>query len=156
MSYKPKNMWIIDFEGLDRSGKTTTKVALAKRLNQFVLCYDRGTLSLEAYDMRYKRHNFTSQAEDYMIAYPFHMIAYHYCSKEDFEKRKEQTNHEDIDFELDTECFIKALENHKKHGALIVTLNTSELSTEECVDKILGIIQNYEKLYNIHKLGEKK
>lgn len=155
MNYVPKNMWIVDFEGLDRSGKSTTKVALAKRLNQYVLCYDRGTLSLEAYDKRYARNNFTFQAADYMIAYPFHLIAYHYCSKEDFEKRKEDTNHEEIDFEFDTECFLKALKDHKEHGALIITLNTSELSTEECVNKILEIMKKYEKLYNLHKIGGK-
>lgn len=155
--YKPKHQWIVDFEGLDRCGKTTTKVALAKRLNQDILCYDRGTVSLEAYAKRYNRNNYSTQIEEFYLSFPFHLIAYHYCDKETFEKRIKETHHEYVDYDFDTKCFNEALNHHKEKGAKIVYLNTSELSTEECVDKILEKIKFYEShIYGyIYLLTEK-
>ena len=152
--YKPKNKWIITFEGSsDCTGKTTLINEFNKVTNYSHLLRDRGTLSTRAYARKFGREieDDFQQIESFINSYPYHLLVYLTASKEDVKKRQSIKNdgYDANDYDIDKSLFDKCLATSKYKK--IIKLNSSEMTINEEIEKILDDIQFYELADDIKK-----
>ena len=152
--YKPKNKWIITFEGSsDCTGKTTLINEFNKVTNYSHLLRDRGTLSTRAYARKFGREieDDFQQIESFINSYPYHLLVYLTASKEDVKKRQSIKNdgYDATDYDIDKSLFDKCLATSKYKK--IIKLNSSEMTINEEIEKILDDIQFYELADDIKK-----
>lgn len=152
--YKPKNKWIITFEGSsDCTGKTTLINEFNKITNYSHLLRDRGTLSTRAYARKFGREieDDFQQIESFINSYPYHLLVYLTASKEDVKKRQSIKNdgYDANDYDIDKSLFDKCLVTSKYKK--VIKLNSSEMTINEEIEKILNDIQFYELADDIKK-----
>lgn len=152
--YKPKNKWIITFEGSsDCTGKTTLINEFNKVTNYSHLLRDRGTLSTRAYARKFGREieDDFQQIESFINSYPYHLLVYLTASKEDVKKRQSIKNdgYDANDYDIDKSLFDKCLATSKYKK--IIKLNSSEMTINEEIENILDDIQFYELADDIKK-----
>ena len=152
--YKPKNKWIITFEGSsDCTGKTTLINEFNKVTNYSHLLRDRGTLSTRAYARKFGREieDDFQQIENFINSYPYHLLVYLTASKEDVKKRQSIKNdgYDANDYDIDKSLFDKCLATSKYKK--VIKLNSSEMTINEEIEKILDDIQFYELADDIKK-----
>ena len=152
--YKPKNQWIISFEGSsDCTGKTTLINAFNKATNYNHLLDDRRTLSTRAYSIKFNRteNGDFKDIEKHLASYPYHLLVYLTASKEDVVKRQSVKNdgYDANDYDLDKTLFDRCLSSsqYKK----VIKLNSSEMTVDEEVEAILDDIKFYELADDIKK-----
>ena len=110
--YKPKNKWIITFEGSsDCTGKTTLINEFNKVTNYSHLLRDRGTLSTRAYARKFGREieDDFQLIESFINSYPYHLLVYLTASKEDVKKRQSIKNdgYDANDYDIDKSKLVK-------------------------------------------------
>ncbi len=134
MSKTTKKQYMVFFEGVDNSGKTSIKEAFGKLCNQHHLLLDRGTISLKAYDKRYGRNIYSNELENELSDKENVIIVYCFADIEDLEYRCMKTGHEPVDYKKDISFFGWALDNssYKK----VLYLNTSLVSISDCAKTI--------------------
>lgn len=155
--YKPKNKWIITFEGSsDCTGKTTLINEFNKITNFSHLLRDRGTLSTRAYARKFNREigDDFSQIETFINSYPYHLLVYLTASKEDVAKRQALKNdgYDANDYDIDKTLFDRCLASSKYKK--IIKLNSSEMSVSEEIEEILNDIKYYELIDDIKKAAK--
>lgn len=155
--YKPKNKWIITFEGSsDCTGKTTLINEFNKVTNFSHLLRDRGTLSTRAYARKFGREleDDFKQIEEHINSFPYHLLVYLTASKEDVKKRQELKNdgYDPEDYDVDKTLFDRCLASSKYKK--VIKLNSSEMSIKEEIDEILDSIKYYELIDDIKKAAK--
>lgn len=144
------HQWIITFEGsCDCTGKTSLINKFNQATNFKHLLRDRGTLSTRAYAKKFGRDiGDFDDIEKYIADYPYHLLVYMTANKEDVVKRQEEKNDgwNSDDYDLDTSLFDEMLHDSYYHN--VVFLNSSEMTYEQEIEKILKKIHETEKRYD--------
>ena len=124
-----------------------------KVTNYSHLLRDRGTLSTRAYARKFGREieDDFQQIENFINSYPYHLLVYLTASKEDVKKRQSIKNdgYDANDYDIDKSLFDKCLATSKYKK--IIKLNSSEMTINEEIEKILDDIQFYELADDIKK-----
>jgi hypothetical protein len=146
--YQPKFCWIITFEGTsDCTGKTSLITEFNRITNYSCILRDRGSLSVRAYAEKFNRQLSPTilDREKEIESSKCHLLVYLTASKKDVIKRQEKKNDgwNSKDYSKDKKLFNKALK--KSAYKRIIKLNSSKLSLDEEVRKILLKIKKYEE-----------
>lgn len=134
---------IVIFEGLDRSGKSTLRLELLKKIKN-IITVDRMTASNYVYAMYYNREeDFIYLAYLESVLSTRGVIVYCYCNYEEYLKRCGNTNHEILsekDFNIQRKLYDYYFNNVTLYKN-IIKFDTGVLSTEQCLDILLPYIE---------------
>ena len=144
-------MWVV-FEGLDKTGKTTLEWAFQKKVQFKDLVIDRGPAGYEVLDIMLNRAD-SKRTESYKEQAKIvnenkcFFVVYCEASEESVLNRLNSCNEKlptkSISYKECQELYRKKLEEYYNKDK-IVYLNTSDLSIEECVNKIVEYTKKYE------------
>jgi len=141
-----KKSKLIIFEGVDKSGKSTTLTEINKATNYAHWLTDRGPISYLAYDEYFGRNivNKTSMIEFIKRNADDILIIYFYASDKVLKQRYKKHNHEDVDIQGHKKIFEKYINDLSKTNK-VCSIDTSKTSIREVTNKVLNFIQQNEK-----------
>ena len=132
------NAKIIFIDGTDRVGKGSLMQAIHKATNYKHLIFDRSVLSNKVYSEAHNRLR-AELIDDYnnieqQLANTDHIVLYLYCDIDVLEKRKLETQHEDVDFKYHQELFSK----YMKHSPLnIYPIDTTVMTPSKIAEMLI-------------------
>lgn len=145
-------MWVV-FEGLDKSGKGTLELEFLKATNFKHVVVDRGPVGYMTFDKVFGRetkqgnHKFIQQARKCIRTKDF-MIVYCVADKNTAMKRIKENNETcPYDYEMAQKIYDDNIRKFYKEQK-VIKVNTSEMTVQECISKIVG------KLEELQKKGE--
>jgi hypothetical protein len=153
-------MWII-FEGLDKAGKTTLEWDLLKKTNYKHIVIDRGPASYLVFDRIFERETqkgikeFTRQSELIVNNDDFIVV---YCHAKENKIRERLIEYKEV-CDYDYKRAQKLLDNiintlyrfSSMNVLKLIDINTTNMSVDECTDKIIeriniiGKVNEYQK-----------
>lgn len=128
------NNYLIEIEGIDKSGKDILVSYLCKLTNYKYVAHSRGLLSNMVYSDKYKK------SYNYDLIYK-PIIVYLDVDEEDRQVRCKLTNEPPIDANLDRNLFQKHIKILKSKGFTILYYNTSETTPYKIAKDIINKIE---------------
>lgn len=147
---------IVLFEGMDKVGKTTLIRALNKATNYEHIIIDRGPNSYMVYAALYDRpHEEELLKTEMDLRNTSHLCVYCYADESDIKRRLEEVGEEWPDKQGSISVVKSMFDTSMELSRLdVLYINTSELSIEESVEKIMTAIEA--RKYDFIKLKVKK
>lgn len=134
---------LVIFEGLDRSGKSTLRLELLKKIKN-IITVDRLTASNYVYAMFYNREeDFLYLAYLEAVLMTRGIVVYCYTDYKTYKERCKNTEHEILS-EKDFIAQQSLYEYYFKNVTLyrnIIKFDTSNMSTESCLNILISYIQ---------------